>query len=143
MVGGGCPAGGAVADTPAEKPKLVLVLPPLPSVTVMVMEAVPTRPATAVMLTMRLNPFPLNEMFSFGTSAGSDDWPLNFSSSTGVSASATVNEMVTDDLPVGRNCELMGEMFGGELAGTAGGCWPEGVPVGGTVPVGGVWVKES
>lgn len=74
-----------------------------------------------MIVAIRLNPAPLNEIFEFGTSEGLDDSPFTFNSAAAVSRSATVNEMETEDLPCAKDCDAIGEIVGGVFAAAAGG----------------------
>src|SRR5688572_6493782 len=64
----------------------------VPSLTVTVIVAVPLSPATGVMTTLRLAPFPPPKvMLAFGTSVAFDEVPESVNPLGGVSASPMVN----------------------------------------------------
>ena len=70
--------------------KLSLAVPPSPSVTVIVMVAVPDCSAAGVIVTVRLDPLPPNAMFATGTSVRFEDAPATVRAAAAVSTSPTV-----------------------------------------------------
>src|SRR4051812_41970243 len=79
--------------------KLSEALPPLPSLTVMVIVVVPVWFAAGVMVTVRLAPLPPKLMLALGTSVVLDEDPASVRLAAGVWASPTVKGIVPVPIP--------------------------------------------
>jgi hypothetical protein len=103
------------------RPKLVGVLRP-PSLTVIVIVAVPLWFAAGVTLTDRFAPLPPNAMLAFGTSVGLLELPLRVRFPAVVSLSPTVNAIapvvVSSFVVTGPIEEIVGGVFGPETVNT-------------------------
>src|SRR6185503_11570650 len=97
--------------------KLVLVEPPLPSVTVNVMIAEPDRCPAGVTMSARLVPLPPRTMLLSGTSDVSDDDAVTVNRSAGVSTSLTANGSTPVDMSSAMDWLRIPVMVGGSFTG--------------------------